>query len=144
MCRLCNKADSKYSGLCQGCYRYFKNGGMVYGLPAPGVVERDPDGKPICHICGRSYVRLGSHVKESHGMTIADYKAVYGLCSSANTTEAAYSAKMSDNAYIHNMPLQLITNGKMTRIKKGENDKRKNKPVRLQERLEKRSRRKQK
>lgn len=140
-CRECGKPMQKsYGGLCQGCYNYFKKGGRIYPLPNPGRVEHDENGKVICHICGRSYSRLGSHVKESHSMTIAEYKAEFGLCSRTRTTEESYYQIMRENAYKHNMDKQLLEAGKATRIKKGETNKRRNKKVRLQEILEKRNR----
>lgn len=141
ICRKCGKPTPKsYGGLCQGCYRYFSNGGKIYPLPEAGKIEHDPDGKVICHICGRSFARLGSHIKESHGMTIDEYKAEFGLCRNARTTEKSYSAAMRENAYKYDMDKRLLETGKGTRIKKGETDKRKNKEVRLQEILDKRNR----
>lgn len=102
MCSACSKllCDKVYpSGLCQSCYSYFRLGGQVNPLPPNGQVVRDSDGKVICHICGRSYVRLGSHIRESHGMTIAAYKQQFGLCNNVKTTESAYSKYMSALAY---------------------------------------------
>lgn len=123
-------------GYCRGCYEYFRKGGKVWPIPALGTVQHDPDGKVICHFCGRSYTRLGSHAKESHGMTIKEYKERAGLCANAKTTEAVYSSTMSAHAYENGMDQKLIESGKGTRIKKGETDKRKGKEVRLQERIE--------
>lgn len=141
ICKKCGKPITRsYAGMCQGCYKYFLGGGKVYNLPEPGTVARDESGKVICHICGRSYTRLGSHIKESHGMTTAEYKEHYGLCNSTKTTEAAYSTHMQELAYIHGMDKRLLKAGMSTRIKKGETDKRKNKPVRLQEAKDRRDR----
>ena len=47
---------------------------------------------------------------------------------------------MHDLAYENKMPERLIATGMSTRIKKGENDKRLGKPVRLQEIYQMRSR----
>lgn len=141
VCQKCGKITERiYNGLCQGCYKYFRDGGKVYPLPEAGKVEYDESGKVICHICGRSYNRLGSHVRESHSMTIEEYKAEFGLCSRTKTTEKSYSQTMRENAYKYDMDKRLLEAGKSTRIKKGETDKRKNKKVRLQEILEKRNR----
>lgn len=141
VCPKCGKiAHHSYSGLCQGCYKYFRNGGKVYPLPEAGKVEHDESGKVICHICGRSYVRLGSHIKESHDLTIAKYKEMFGLCSRTRTTESGYSQTMHNHAINKGMDKRLLEAGKSTRIKKGETDKRKNKKIRLQERIEKRNR----
>ena len=140
-CRECGKHTEKsYSGLCQGCYLYFKNGGTINPIPDKGVIEYDINGKVVCHICGRAYTRLGSHVKESHDMTIEEYKEEFGLCKRAKTTESSYSKTMSHHAYANNMDQQLLVVGRATRIKKGQNDKRKGKQVCMQEILNKRAR----
>ena len=118
VCPKCGKiTQHSYNGLCQGCYKYFKSGGKVYPLPEAGKVEHDESGKVICHICGRSYNRLGSHIRESHSMTIEEYKAEFGLCSRTKTTEKSYSQTMRENAYKYDMDKRLVEAGKSTRIK---------------------------
>lgn len=121
ICPECGKVHNKsYTGLCQSCYNYFRNGGKVYDLPPKGFIMHGDDGKVICHICGRAYVRLGSHIRESHNMTINQYKKIYGLNYSAKTTEASYSAVMRENAYKNGMVKQLTETGINTRIKPGD------------------------
>lgn len=140
-CKECGKLMTKsYGGLCQACYRYFHSGGIVHPLPEPGRIEMDEKGKPICHICGRSFTRLGSHIKESHGMSIDEYKEMFGLCRKARTTESCYSKHMRELAYQYDMPKRLIETGKSTRVIKGDGSRRKGKQVRLQEVINKRSR----
>jgi hypothetical protein len=141
-CKECGKPieSNRMKGMCQTCYNYFRNGGTVNPIPEHGKIEHDVNGKIICHICGRAYTRLGSHVKEFHNMTIEEYKEQFGLCKRAKTTEQNYSNKMSAHAKNNNMDKQLIEAGKNTRIKKGDTTRRKNKEVRLQERLDKRNR----
>lgn len=140
-CKKCGKhTDRSYVGMCQGCYNYFRKGGVEHRLPDPGRIEYDENGKVICHICGRAYARLGSHVKESHDMTIETYKKQFGLCKRAKTTEESYSKMMRDYAKENKMDERLIVVGANTRIKKGESDKRKGKQVCLQEILDKRAR----
>ena len=74
-CKECGKfTDRSYAGMCQGCYNYFRKGGVVNPLPEQGRIKYDANGKVICHICGRSFTRLGSHVKEIHAMSIEEYK----------------------------------------------------------------------
>ena len=139
-CSKCDKpiSDTRYpDGMCQGCYNYYRKGGGDNPLPKLGKIERDYRGYVICHICGRAYKRLGSHIKESHGMTIAEYKAKFELCNNAKTTEANYSEHMHNLAYKYDMPKRLQVVGQATRIKKGEKDKRLGKRVRLQECLDK-------
>lgn len=140
-CKECGrKIDKSYSGMCQTCYHYFKNGGTINPLPEPGRIQHDINGRVVCHICGRAYNRLGSHVKESHYMTIEAYKAKFGLCKRAKTTESLYSHMMSKYAKENKMDQQLIISGQATRIKLGQSDKRKGKQVCLQEILDKRDR----
>ena len=139
-CKECGKQinGKSYGGMCQGCYHYFKNGGTINPIPEHGRIEHDENGKVVCHVCGRAYSRLGSHIKESHNMTIKEYKEKYGLCANARTTEENYSKTMRTLAYKYNMDKQLIETGKNTRFKNGDSTARKNKEVRLQEILDKR------
>lgn len=141
-CPQCGKPipNRHYGGLCQGCYKYFKSGGKIHSIPAAGTIAYDDQGKIICHICGKSFVRLGSHIKESHGLTIAEYKERFGLCHGAKTTEKSYSDIMSLHARSNSMDKQLLEAGKATRIQKGDNRLRKGKEVRLQERIDKQKR----
>ena len=136
------KHDIRFGDICQACYTYYHNGGTDNPIPPKGRIMHDARGCIICHICGRAYVRLGSHVRESHGMTIDEYKKKFGLCSRARTTEDSYSKTMSQNSYKYGMDKRLMEAGKSTRIKKGETRMRKGKATRLQEILEKRDRRK--
>ena len=139
-CSKCGKliADKIYPNkTCQSCYHYYHKGGVDNPLPPKGKIEYDHRGYVVCHICGRAYKRLGSHIKESHKMSIAEYKAEFELCNNAKTTESNYSKHMHDLAYKYEMPKQLQITGQATRIKKGERDKRLGKKVRLQECLDK-------
>jgi hypothetical protein len=142
-CKSCNKditKDDRYGGYCQSCYNYFRKGGTINSLPEKGVIAKDDRGYIVCHICGKAYKRLGSHIKESHNMTILEYKAEFGLCNNARTTENNYSKHMHNLAYKHDMPKQLIKTGVATRVKPGDKHLRKGKKVRLQECIDKRVR----
>ena len=140
-CKECGKhIDKSYSGMCQACYNYFRNGGTINTIPEKGRIKYDINGKVICHICGRAYTRLGSHVKESHSMTIEEYKEEFGLCKRAKTTENSYSKIMHNHAMANNMDKQLLVAGQTTRIKHGQTHMRKGKKVCLQEILDKRDR----
>lgn len=137
-CSNCGKhIDQSYNGMCQACYNYYRKGGTKNPIPKPGVITHDYRGCVVCHICGQAYKRLGSHIKESHGMTIAEYKEQFELCNNAKTTEKNYSEHMHNLAYKYDMPNRLQKTGYDTRIKKGEKDKRLGKKVRLQERIDK-------
>ena len=141
LCKECGKQIGYKvfsGGTCQSCYNYFRKGGIVYPIPEHGRIEHDVSGKVICHMCGRAFIRLGSHIKESHNMSIKEYKEKFGLCANARTTESNYSKTMKKLAYDNHMAEQLQEVGKNTRLKKG-NSVRKGK-VRLQEILDKRDR----
>jgi hypothetical protein len=125
--------------MCQACYNYYRNGGTDNPLPLLGNIAHDHRGYVVCHICGRAYKRLGSHIKESHNMSITEYKEKFGLCRSAKTTEKNYSQHMHNLAYQYGMPEMLQETGKITRFKKGQKI-RLGKEVRLQECLNKTAR----
>ena len=143
ICKKCGKPiNGKIypNGTCQSCYNYYHKGGIDNPIPAKGIIAHDYRGYVVCHICGRAYKRLGSHIKESHNMSIAEYKAEFELCNNARTTEHNYSRHMHELAYKYDMPQRLMRTGATTRIKKGQNDMRKGKKVRLQECINKKLR----
>ena len=142
-CKDCGQDIShcnRYGGLCQSCWRYYRDGGKAHPLPPQGVIQKDDRGYVICHICGKAYKRLGSHIKEKHHSSIDAYKKEFGLCNNAKTTEINYSKHMSELAYKYDMDKQLIEAGKGTRITKGQKHMRLGKAVRLQERIDKHNR----
>ena len=141
-CKKCGKEmtkkyDIRHGEVCQSCYIYYRDGGTDNSLPPKGRILYDTRGYVICHICGKAYKRLGSHIRESHGMTIEVYKY---RCRNAITTESSYRQKARENALHNKMDEQLKRTGVNTRIKTGETKMRKGKPVRLQEILDKRDR----
>lgn len=91
------------------------------GLHAPsGRLVSDPSGDHVCcHLCGRRYVALGSHLRR-HGHTAASYREAMGLCRSralsAQPLSAAISARQA-TAYRENPELrgQLATGQEMAR-----------------------------
>ena len=137
ICSKCGKVTSRLiNSQCQGCYLYFKRGGIVHDvLPKRGEIMRDANGLVVCHICGRSFARLGSHAKESHGMTIEEYKAEFGLNTRAKTTSDEYSSMMRRLAFEYDMDKNLVLWGKKTRIKRGTHGRRLGKPSREQDKL---------
>lgn len=141
LCKCCGDIiENRRSDLCQSCYVYFKDGGVIHPLPKEGTVEKDERGFIICHICGKAYRKLGGHIVGKHKMTTDIYKEKFGLCSRTKITETNYSQMMSVLAYKYNMPEQLKAVGLNTRIKYGEKDKRKGKKIRLQEQIYKQQR----
>lgn len=47
--------------------------------PDYGKVVHTPDGRVVCHICGKAFTKLGAHVVQKHEMTSREYKEMYGL-----------------------------------------------------------------
>lgn len=73
------------------------------GLHAPpGTLTRDAEtGRLCCHLCGRWFRSLGSHVR-AHGHTAETYRESMGLCRTRALTEPALSAAISvRNAQAH-------------------------------------------
>lgn len=143
-CRSCGKVTVRLypNSTCQGCYKYFHTGGTVNPLPKPGEIAHDYRGFVVCHICGRAYKRLGSHLRESHGITIAEYKEEFGLCNNAKTTESQYSRHMATLAISRGQVEQLMRSGFNTRVQKGDKRLRFGKKASLQECIDKRNRKK--
>ncbi len=120
LCEKCGKElsehDTRYHGLCQSCYKYYRDGGTDNPLPQKGCVAHDIRGYVICHVCGRAYRRLGSHVTEVHKMSISQYKKEYGLCTKTKTTERSYSLFMREKAYKNGMDKRIVELGMDTRF----------------------------
>jgi len=137
-CKDCGKPIKKTNmrGYCQACYNYYRHGGIVYAIPPKGVIVKDPTGKVICHICGKSFISLGGHVYNQHGLEVSKYREMFGLCTRAKITENTFSKKKHDSAFLHHMDEQLREAGRHTRFRTG-NPPRKGKKSRLQENLEK-------
>ncbi len=119
-CVECGKPifDTNMRGMCQACYKYFQGGGLVYALPKYGEVQLDPDGKPICHICGRSYRKLGAHVMNSHHILAHDYKVKFGLDRIKGLCSKDYREWMRDKVMEHAdviITRNLILGGMATR-----------------------------
>lgn len=73
------RLKSKYNKvLCETCYKTFNTNPIKY-IPPAGEVHKDIEGKIICHICGRSYNKLGAHIVQKHKITVDKYKELYGL-----------------------------------------------------------------
>lgn len=121
----CSFCNDLYTGkklpdmYCQKCYKYFCKGGVIHELPPKGQIVKDENGYVICHICGKSFRKLGAHVKESHRMTMLEYKDQFDLYHSSKATEESYSNMMSQYAYQYGMPERLQEAGKDTRTQPG-------------------------
>jgi hypothetical protein len=89
-----------------------------------GVVEYDQSGKPICELCGRSFDRLMSHVRQVHGMTARAYKKKYGLDLKKGICSRSSSKKSRDRVrdnYDKVVGKNLIERGTSTRFESGSN-----------------------
>ena len=51
-----------------------------------GVIDKNKDGKLLCHICGKGFHNLGSHAT-SHGTWTDEYKAYFGLAGQSLKSE---------------------------------------------------------
>lgn len=78
------------------------------------------DGKPICHICGKAFHRLMSHVRQKHGMTALSYKKTFDLNTTRGITSEESAKKSRDAVFKYpNIIEDLTTNGVKSRFKKG-------------------------
>lgn len=80
-CEECNEyyTGRTLKGMCDKCYQRQRNQGKKYELPKYGEVKYAPDGKVICHICGRAYKKVLTHAVQIHGITEKEYKREFGL-----------------------------------------------------------------
>jgi len=119
LCKECGASSEKsYSGKCQRCYFYFRKGGVVWQLPPSGEIVIDNEGKVICHICGRSFDKLGEHTFHVHGLTEKDYKEKFELNRSSSLASEKIRKKLRENVYNNYSVIQknLIEGGKKTRV----------------------------
>ena len=128
-CPICGETTSRrminnktYGRICDRCYQRKRRKKIVYPLPAYGVIKYDPDGKPICHICGESYDKVLSHAYHTHGITAHDYKKEFGLditkgiiSEQARQTAKENTMKHYDKVVAENLTKRGVT----TRFKKG-------------------------
>jgi hypothetical protein len=87
-----------------------------------GIIEYDDAGKPICEICGKSFSRVLSHVRQKHDMTEREYKIEFGFDLNKGICSLESSEKSRQKA-LENYDLviaeNLIANGSKTRFVKG-------------------------
>lgn len=91
-------------GLCRRHYRMRARGAIlpesvpVVGVTPSGhgrwgVMDVDPDGRVVCHECGRSFVHLGVHVGMMHD-GVAAYRRAHGLPRSQPLTSPEHHARL--------------------------------------------------
>jgi len=99
-----------------------------------GVVEYI-DGNPVCEICGKSFKRLMTHVRQKHNMSAIEYKKKFGLNTSkgiiSDVSRELSRKRVEENRHVLE---NIIEGGKKTRYSKGHEGRTKDK-VSEQERL---------
>lgn len=89
---------------------------------AKGIINYDADGNPICEICGKSFKRVISHVRQKHDLSEREYKLQFrfdlkkGICSkeSAETTRVKTLVN-----YDKCIAKNLMVGGEKSRFKDG-------------------------
>lgn len=94
--------------LCDTCYKTFNENPIKY-IPPAGEVHKDIEGKIICHVCGRSYNKLGAHIVQKHKISVDKYKEVYELNRSQSLTSDPLIEVFRRNKNINNIGLYRIT-----------------------------------
>ena len=128
-CKFCGAIRNKLSfGYCNKCYDYFIIKGYdtwypsQYGEIAKVNKEDSPQyGMLICHICGKAFSKLQSHIYYGHNLSKEEYCKINGLDKSIRLTTDVYNKKMHDYAKQYNMDDQLRKAGENTRFKKDHN-----------------------
>jgi hypothetical protein len=100
--------------------KYFTD--ITEDLPKPGELKQDKYGNYYCHICGKSFKKLMTHVYYKHNMTAEEYKREFGLY----VTKGIMSKEAKELARLRNLENKevvidrnLIKRGVATRYKKG-------------------------
>jgi hypothetical protein len=87
-----------------------------------GRIAYDLDGKPICEICGLSFKRLMTHVRQKHDMSAVEYKKFYGLdlhTGICSPDSAAIAREHALNNYDKVIAENLLKGGNRTRFTNG-------------------------
>ena len=106
------------------CEIYMNNNKLpiVYERPQYGEINYSPDGKPICHICGKAYKKLLSHVCQRHELTEKDYKKKFGLDLHKGIISKSTKTKLQKSVREHYSSVvqqNLIGAGQKTRFELG-------------------------
>lgn len=128
-CKSCGHVDKNYAGYCQKCYTYFyvNHYKTYYDYIKYGTLSRVTEkgnqfGMPICHICGKAYTKLQSHIYNAHHMSKNEYCDMFGLDRKVRMTTDKYNKIMHDYALQYNMDKQVVRVGIKTRFKKGQDN----------------------
>ncbi|MGD9526420.1 MAG: MucR family transcriptional regulator [Dehalococcoidia bacterium] len=99
----------------------------VYGGPDGhgryGILDRDEQGRVLCHECGRWWQHLATHLAGTHGIRAADYRRTHGLSTGTALigarTRAALRAGWERNADTHTAALDRGRNLDAARARMG-------------------------
>ena len=122
-CGSTNKVYTKQFGvpLCPNCTRMWKEHPQ-HDLPDKGELKYDELGRPICHICGRAFNKLLTHVKQRHKMTPEEYKETFGLENGKGIVSDKFREVARQNVldnYDVVVTENLMNKGTKTRFKSG-------------------------
>lgn len=79
-------------------------------------------GKPVCHICGKYFDKLMTHVRQKHNMTAYEYKKEFGLDVTKGIVSERYKELKRQKVMEHYdlcIKQNLIKKGAGTRYQKG-------------------------
>lgn len=121
LCPCGEPVGGRFTNYCsQPCFRYFSQGGIIHDLPSEGEIAYNSDGKVICHICGRAYNSLGTHIQCYHKITAKEYRIQFGLDVSARLSSVDLIELRRFHIASHPYIISgLIESGKETRFKLG-------------------------
>lgn len=97
--------------------------GKAVDNPNYGKIVKSPDGRLMCHICGKLFNKLGSHVYYTHKMTAYEYKKIFGLETGKGLMSLPLHLKCRDNVMLHYdkcISENLVKRGAGTRFNKGD------------------------
>ena len=60
-----------------------------------GILDRDDDGRLVCHECGHTWAHLATHVRGAHGLSADEYREAHGLSTGTALVGTALKAKMA-------------------------------------------------
>ena len=87
-----------------------------------GIIQYDDSGLPVCEICGESFHRLLTHVRQRHGINKREYKIKYGLDLKKGICSRESSKKTRDKIFTNYdicIKQNLTKKGSRTRFKAG-------------------------
>lgn len=107
-CKLCGKSRCRLSArqcfndeiYCDSCYNSLKKYPYEY-VPPMGELHYGSSGKVLCHICGRGFDVLTSHIQTVHKITASEYKKKFGLNRGARLTSKRIQESYKDNPVVN-------------------------------------------